>query len=73
MLVVYVLALFLIVVGLKNEDLYGKEAAVWGGLSLLTLLGYLLTPNYWALAIVPQILIDIVLIVKVFGSDIAIR
>jgi hypothetical protein len=71
--IAYVLALFLILVGLKNEELYGKEAAIWGGLSLVTLVGYLLLPNYWALAVVPQVLIDVVLLFNVFGGDIAIR
>ncbi len=71
--ITFVLAVVLIAIGLRNEELYGREAALWGGATLLCLALYLLLPVYQLMAVVPQVIIDIVLLFKVFGGDVGIR
>jgi hypothetical protein len=59
--------------GLYDGDLYPKEGAIlvsiWGGLLLIFVL--LKVGPYWF--VVPTVLLDIFLILKIFGQDIHIR
>ncbi len=56
-----------------DGDLDAREGAIFVSIWAALLLGFLLLhiPNFWF--VVPMVLLDIVLIFKVFGGDIQIR
>ncbi len=73
MLIPFLLFWVLIGWGLYDGDVYPKEGgifiAIWVGL----LLGFLLLKIEMLWFVVPTVILDIVLILKVFGQDIQIR
>lgn len=73
MIVPFLVFWVLLLWGLYDGDLSPKEGAIfvvlWGGL----LLGFLLLKIVWLWFVVPTVLLDIVLIVKIFGKDVLIR
>jgi len=73
LLIPFVAFVVLIGFGLKNGDLGPGEAAVYGVIWLVLLLCFLLIASVSLWAVVPTVILDIVLVVKVFGGDIAIR
>ncbi|MBS1709696.1 MAG: hypothetical protein JSS65_13370 [Armatimonadetes bacterium] len=68
---IFLLAVILIVLGLKQEELYGKEAAVFGALTLAFFIAYGLLPNARIMVIIPQAIVDLVLIFKLFGDNLS--
>jgi len=73
MIVPFLVFVILLVWGLYDGDLYPKEGAIlvgiWGVLLLVFCL--LKIPSLWF--VVPTVLLDIFLILKIFGQDIQIR
>ncbi len=59
--------------GLYDGDLYPKEGGILIGIWAATLAAFMALHIQPVLFIVPVVLLDIVLILKVFGGDIAIR
>lgn len=68
MLLPFVLFLVLAVWGLIDGELYAKEAAIYGALWVVCLLGLLFVPAYGLTFVVPACLIDVVLLVKLVGN-----
>ena len=58
---------------LYDGDLYPSQAAWFVGIWILLLAGFLLFGVEPLLFVVPTVLLDIVLILKVFGGDLKIR
>lgn len=67
--------LFWILLGwsLYDGDLYPKEGAIFVGIWVVLLLGFLLLKIALLWFVVPTVLLDIILILKIFGQDIQIR
>lgn len=63
----------LIIWSLYDGDLYPKEAAVYIIIWVTCLAGLILFDLQPVLFVVPTVLLDIILIVKVFGGDLKIR
>lgn len=59
--------------GLYDGDLYPKEAAVFVGIWVVLFTCFMLLNLQPVLFIVPTVILDIVLILKVFGGDVKIR
>ncbi|MBI5705615.1 MAG: hypothetical protein HZC36_01345 [Armatimonadetes bacterium] len=68
MLTPFVLFVILVVWALVQNDLYPKEALILGSIWLLLLLGAFLLPGIGVYCIVPMVLIDIWLLVKLVGN-----
>lgn len=64
----FVLFVILVVWALVQNDMYPKEAIILGSVWLLLLLGLILIPNVGMYCIVPMVLIDIWLLVKLVGN-----
>lgn len=73
MIVPFLLFAGLLFFGLKNGDLDLPEAGIYGAIWLVLLVCFLLLhiSPYWF--VVPTVILDIVLVLKVFGGDISIR
>jgi hypothetical protein len=63
----------LIIWSLYDGDLYPSQAAWFIGIWVICLVGLLVFDLQPILFVVPTVLLDIVLIVKVFGGDLKIR
>jgi hypothetical protein len=59
--------------GLYDGDIYPTQGAIFAGIWLAFLLGFLFLKVEPLWLVVPTVLLDIVLILKVFGHDIQIR
>lgn len=68
MIIPFVLFLILIIWGAFDGEVYWKEGIVYGLLFLISLLGWLLVPGYGLYFVVPVVLVDIVLLVKMVGN-----
>lgn len=68
MLTPFVLFVILVVWALVQNDMYPKEALILGAVWLLLLLGMVLIPYVGMYCIVPMVLIDIWLLVKLVGN-----
>lgn len=73
MLLVFVLFWLLIVWGLKEGDIYTREAVTYGCIWAVLFGGFVLLPEAFVWFVVPLVLLDIVLLMKVMGTDILIR
>lgn len=67
-LVPFVLFVILVVWALVQNDMYPKEALILGGVWLLLFAGVFLLPGVGVYCIVPMVLIDIWLLVKLVGN-----
>ena len=67
--------LFWVLLGwsLYDGDLYPKEGAIYAAIWIVLLLGFLVLRVAMLWFIVPTVLLDIILILKIFGQDIQIR
>jgi hypothetical protein len=72
-IIVFVLFWVLIFLGLKDGDISPKEAIVYGSIWTVLLVCTLAfsVVVYWF--VVPTVILDIILVLKVFGGDVAIR
>ncbi len=68
-----VLFWILLVWGLIDGDLYAREAVVFGLIWALLLAGIIAFPTAFVWFVVPLVLLDIVLLFKVVGTDILIH
>lgn len=68
MLLPFLLFAILVVWALIDNDLYAKEAIILGSVWLALLLGLLLIPNAGLYCVVPIVLIDVWLLVKLIGN-----
>lgn len=73
MLFAFVLFWVVLIWGLYDGDLYAKEGIILGILWIGLLLGFIFLPTAMIGFIIAMILIDIYLVVKVFGGNIGIR
>ena len=73
MIIPFLLFVVLLFLGLKNGDLDPREAGIFGAIWVVLLACFLLLhiSSYWF--VVPTVILDILLVLKVFGGDIAIR
>lgn len=71
----FVLGLFwvLLVWGLIDGDLYARDAWIFGLIWVVLIGGFLMFPEAFIWFVVPLVLLDIALLVKVVGTDIVIR
>ena len=70
MLFIWIVCWVLLTWGLKDGDLQPVEVGVYGGLSILLLMGMLFVPGLGLWLVAPMALIDIVLVFKVLGGDV---
>lgn len=68
MLVPFVLFVILVIWALVQTDLYAKEALILGSIWLVLLAGLLFLPFVGFYCVVPMVLIDIWLLVKLVGN-----
>lgn len=68
MLLPFLLFVILVVWALIDNDLYAKEAIILGCVWLALLLGLLLIPYAGFYCVVPMVLIDVWLLVKLVGN-----
>lgn len=73
MCIAFLLFWLLIVWGLYDGDIELGEGAVFAAIWIGLLLGALLVPGLLVWFTAPLVLLDIILILKVFGQDIRIR
>lgn len=73
MLFAFVLFWVVLIWGLYDGDLYAKEGIILGTIWVGLLLGFIFLPTAMIGFIIAMILIDIYLVVKVFGGNIGIR
>lgn len=73
MLFAFVLFWVVLIWGLYDGDLYAKEGIILGIIWIALLLGFIFLPTAMIGFIIAMILIDIYLVVKVFGGNIGIR
>lgn len=73
MLFAFVLFWVVLIWGLYDGDLYAKEGIILGIIWVGLLLGFIFLPTAMIGFIIAMILIDIYLVVKVFGGNIGIR
>lgn len=73
MIIPFLLFWLLIGWGLYDGDLYPKEGAIFVAIWVVLLLGFILLKGSPFGFVVPTVLLDIVLVLKVFGSDVQIR
>ena len=66
----FVLFWILVVWGLRDCDVYPKEAAIYGAIWCALLAGFFLWPAGSIFFIVGMVLLDVVLLIKVLGQDI---
>lgn len=59
--------------GLYDGDLYPREGIVFVTIWIVLLLGFLLFRVALLWFVVPTVLLDVILILKIFGQDIQIR
>ena len=73
MIVPFLLFFVLLGWGLYDGDLYPKEGVILAAIWVVLLVGLLLLKlsPYWF--VVPTVILDIYLVIKVFGGDIKIR
>jgi hypothetical protein len=64
----FVLFLVLVIWALIDGEMYAKEAAIFGALWLALLLGTMFLPAFGIYLVVPMVLIDIYLLVKLVGN-----
>ena len=62
----------LLIRGLKDGDLYPKEGLAYGGILVVLLLGMLLLQPWALWFMAAMALLDVVLVVKIFGQDVRI-
>ncbi len=72
-LLVFVLFWLVLIWGLYDNEIYAKEAAIFAAIWIPLVIVFFLVPSAMIPAIIGIVLLDIVLIAKVFGQDIIIR
>ena len=73
MIVPFLLFWLLVGWGLKDGDLYPKEAGIFASIWLVLLLCFVFFKIQALWFVVPTVGLDIVLILKIFGQDIQLR
>jgi len=73
MALVFVLFWVVLIWGLYDGDIYAKEGTIMGILWAGLLAGFIFLPHAMIGFIIAMVLIDIYLVLKVFGGDIGIR
>ena len=73
MLLVFVLFLVLVIWGLKDGDIYWGEALSWTVLFVLLFAGMIIFKEYIAGFIIGTVLVDIILIIRIVGTDIPVH
>ena len=62
------LFLILVIWALVQNDMYAKEAMIWGGICLVCFLALLFIPVYGLYFVAPVYLVDIILLIKLVGN-----